>query len=86
MVNGSVDSLRRGIQWLVAAVESDRWTEPSPIGFYFAKLWYHERLYPIIFTVAALGQACRYHVKAPQFSRRAACADPAPPQPPHVKA
>jgi squalene-hopene/tetraprenyl-beta-curcumene cyclase len=29
----------------------------SPIGFYFAKLWYYERLYPLIFTVAALGQA-----------------------------
>jgi squalene-hopene/tetraprenyl-beta-curcumene cyclase len=28
--------------------------EPSPIGFYFAKLWYYERLYPRIFTVAAL--------------------------------
>jgi len=27
---------------------------PSPIGFYFANLWYYEKLYPIIFTVAAL--------------------------------
>ena len=33
--------------------------EPSPIGFYFAKLWYFERLYPLIFTVAALGRAAR---------------------------
>ncbi len=29
----------------------------TPIGFYFAKLWYFERLYPIIFSVAALGRA-----------------------------
>ena len=29
--------------------------EASPIGFYFAKLWYFERLYPLIFTVGALG-------------------------------
>ena len=41
--------------WLVEAVESGRFREPSPIGFYFAKLWYYEKLYPLIFTVAALG-------------------------------
>lgn len=26
----------------------------SPIGFYFAKLWYHERLYPVVWTMGAL--------------------------------
>jgi len=31
--------------------------ERSPIGFYFAKLWYYEKLYPIIFTVGALNRA-----------------------------
>ena len=29
---------------------------PSPIGFYFAALWYYERLYPLIFTATALGR------------------------------
>jgi squalene-hopene/tetraprenyl-beta-curcumene cyclase len=53
--------LSRGVNWLISAVESGDWTQVSPIGFYFAKLWYHERLYPIIFTVAALGQALRWH-------------------------
>ncbi len=48
-----------GIAWLVAAVESGRHRETSPIGFYFAKLWYYEKLYPLIFTVSALGQALR---------------------------
>ncbi|MGE0759849.1 MAG: prenyltransferase/squalene oxidase repeat-containing protein [Pirellulaceae bacterium] len=52
-------AVRRGLHWLTEAVESGMWTQPSPIGFYFAKLWYHEQLYPIIFTVAALGQALR---------------------------
>jgi squalene-hopene/tetraprenyl-beta-curcumene cyclase len=46
--------VQRGIAWLVEAVESDRFREASPIGFYFAKLWYFEKLYPLIFTVAAL--------------------------------
>ena len=45
---------RRGADWLMACVESGAWCEPSPIGFYFAKLWYFERLYPLIFTVGAL--------------------------------
>jgi squalene-hopene/tetraprenyl-beta-curcumene cyclase len=47
-------ALTRGAQWLADAVESGRWREPSPIGFYFAKLWYFERLYPMIFVTGAL--------------------------------
>ena len=49
----------QGIRWLVDAVQANRHQETSPLGFYFAKLWYYERLYPTIFTVAALGQAVR---------------------------
>jgi squalene-hopene/tetraprenyl-beta-curcumene cyclase len=51
------DITRQGIEWLQDAVETGRFLQSAPIGFYFAKLWYHERLYPLIFTVAALGQA-----------------------------
>ncbi len=50
-------SLGKGLTWLLAAVQSHRHREPSPIGFYFAKLWYYEKLYPVIFTAAALGRA-----------------------------
>jgi squalene-hopene/tetraprenyl-beta-curcumene cyclase len=49
-------ALGRGITWLLGAVEADRHLAPSPIGFYFAKLWYYEKLYPLIFTVSALGR------------------------------
>ena len=49
----------RRLAWLVEAVESGRFRDPTPIGFYFAKLWYFEKLYPLIFTVAALGRAAR---------------------------
>jgi squalene-hopene/tetraprenyl-beta-curcumene cyclase len=49
--------VNRGLLWLLSAVESGRFREASPIGFYFAKLWYFEKLYPLIFTVAALGRA-----------------------------
>ena len=47
--------IEKGLLWLLDTVEKDTWTNPSPIGFYFAKLWYYERLYPMIFTVSALG-------------------------------
>ena len=48
--------VRSGTAWLVRAVLEGRHMIPSPIGFYFARLWYSERLYPIIFCVAALGR------------------------------
>jgi squalene-hopene/tetraprenyl-beta-curcumene cyclase len=50
-------ALNKGLLWLVQQVETGGLQRPTPIGFYFAKLWYFERLYPIIFTVAALGRA-----------------------------
>ncbi len=53
------ESVERGIEWLIVRVESGRWREPAPIGFYFARLWYYERLYPLIWTVSALGRFSR---------------------------
>lgn len=50
-------ALERGLDWLMKAVAADRHRQFSPIGFYFAKLWYYEKLYPLIFTVSALGHA-----------------------------
>jgi squalene-hopene/tetraprenyl-beta-curcumene cyclase len=53
------EQIGRGIHWLLDRVESGEWRKPSPIGLYFAKLWYFEKLYPLIFTVAALGRTRR---------------------------
>jgi squalene-hopene/tetraprenyl-beta-curcumene cyclase len=50
-------AVNKGLACLVQRVESGGLHNPTPIGFYFAKLWYFERLYPIIFSVAALGRA-----------------------------
>lgn len=52
-------SVERGLEWLVTAVERGDHRNAAPIGFYFAKLWYYEKLYPIIFTASALGRACQ---------------------------
>jgi squalene-hopene/tetraprenyl-beta-curcumene cyclase len=56
---GARPQVEKGVAWLVEAVESGRFREPTPIGFYFAKLWYYEKLYPLVYTVAALGRAVR---------------------------
>ena len=46
-------------RWLLAAVGQCKHQETAALGFYFAKLWYYERLYPQTFVVAALGRAVR---------------------------
>ncbi len=56
----------RGVQWLVNRVEDGTWKEASPIGFYFARLWYYEQLYPQLTTVAALGAAVRFQGADPE--------------------
>ncbi len=43
----------RGLAWLEAATAGGTVFPPAPIGFYFANLWYFERLYPVVFTAAA---------------------------------
>lgn len=48
-------AIAAGTAWLLDRIEAGEWRAASPIGFYFAKLWYFERLYPLVFTVGALG-------------------------------
>ena len=48
----------RGLEWLVERWERGEARRPAPIGLYFARLWYSETLYPLIFTVDALNH-CR---------------------------
>jgi squalene-hopene/tetraprenyl-beta-curcumene cyclase len=59
-------AVNKGLTWLVEQVETGGLELPTPIGFYFAKLWYFEKLYPIIFTVAALGRATRHLRSRPE--------------------
>ena len=43
----------RGRDWLSAHTAGGTAWPASPIGFYFANLWYYEELYPLLFGVAA---------------------------------
>jgi squalene-hopene/tetraprenyl-beta-curcumene cyclase len=53
----AVDSekdLENSTKWLVEQLARADVPPASPIGLYFAELWYYERLYPLIFAVGAL--------------------------------
>ena len=58
--------IQRGLANLLGRVGNGSWAHPAPIGFYFAKLWYYERLYPLIFTVAALERAAQLQANQPK--------------------
>ena len=50
-------AITTGVSWLIDKTKRGQQFKPSPIGLYFSRLWYFEREYPVIFTVAALGRA-----------------------------
>lgn len=43
-----------GVGWIAHGTKQGTEFPASPIGFYFAKLWYFERHYPLCYSVAAL--------------------------------
>ncbi len=49
----------KGLTKLAQFTEEQQHRRPAPIGFYFARLWYYERLYPLVFAVSALGRSIR---------------------------
>jgi squalene-hopene/tetraprenyl-beta-curcumene cyclase len=49
-------AMLRGARWLIGATDEGKHTPASPIGLYFARLWYYEELYPIIFALRGLAQ------------------------------
>lgn len=53
---GMPEAVTGGIEWLSRNTDCGRSFRPAPIGLYFSALWYYEKLYPVIFTVAALGR------------------------------
>ena len=47
-------AIARAVGWLIDRTDAGRDTPAAPIGLYFAKLWYYEELYPLIFLLSAL--------------------------------
>lgn len=54
-----LEAIIEAARWLTDAIEREQHRTAWPIGFYFAKLWYYEQLYPLVFATAAMGAAVR---------------------------
>ncbi len=54
------DSIMRGVNWLCDAIQQDHHRVSQPIGFYFARLWYHEKMYPLVFSLGALNKGLEF--------------------------
>ena len=61
------ESAVRGVQWLLDAIELDCVSIHWPIGFYFAKLWYYETMYPLVFAASTLTRARSVFGNLPQI-------------------
>ncbi len=59
-VAGAESAVERGVDWLITVTEAGRVTPAAPIGLYFAKLWYFERLYPLVFLAGALERVAQF--------------------------
>ena len=64
-------SAKAGFTWLETIESKGLVERSSPIGFYFAKLWYYEKLYPLIFATSAAAQAATLN-----FGESAEAAEP----------
>lgn len=53
-----------GVAWIHRATAAGVIETCHPIGFYFAKLWYHEKLYPLVFSMSAMAKATREQVES----------------------
>ncbi len=56
----ALSALRRAAAWLGTRTDEGRRFPAAPIGLYFARLWYSEALYPLLFSVAAFERARPY--------------------------
>jgi len=48
-------AVQRGRGWLCAQ-GLDGLSRPAPVGLYFALLWYHEKMYPLVWSLEALSR------------------------------
>jgi squalene-hopene/tetraprenyl-beta-curcumene cyclase len=55
-IEGARNACNRAACWIAARVDAGTLEQPTPIGFYFARLWYYEALYPLIFAAAGMNR------------------------------
>lgn len=54
------EAAARAVRWMIDATQEGERVVAAPIGFYFARLWYFEELYPFVFGTAGLAAARTY--------------------------
>jgi squalene-hopene/tetraprenyl-beta-curcumene cyclase len=52
--NPDMESIERGFDYLHEMWQADNFYREEPIGLYFARLWYSEQMYNMVFTLIAL--------------------------------
>jgi squalene-hopene/tetraprenyl-beta-curcumene cyclase len=50
-------AVAHGARWLIDAIAVGAETVAAPLGLYFARLWYYEELYPLVFAIEGLAGA-----------------------------
>jgi squalene-hopene/tetraprenyl-beta-curcumene cyclase len=55
IAGGEMAAAERGIAWLLRETREGTYFPPAPIGLYFAVLFYSETMYPLVWTISALG-------------------------------
>lgn len=72
-IEGVQIAVLRAEEYLITRIQNNTWTVPAPIGLYFSSLWYSERLYPIIWTLEALGQVIKSNTRQENRSKEYVC-------------
>ena len=52
--------ISRGVDWIIVHTDKGKSLSSSPIGLYFARLWYYEELYPAVFSLSALKKTRKF--------------------------
>jgi squalene-hopene/tetraprenyl-beta-curcumene cyclase len=52
-------AIERGTRFLIEVTEEGNQIPAAPIGLYFARLWYYEDLYPLVFALRGLTRVSR---------------------------
>ena len=52
--NPQMEAIERGFDFLYEMWQSEQLYREEPIGLYFARLWYSEKMYNMVFTLIAL--------------------------------
>ena len=58
--NDCANSIMRAVNWLCDGIRQEHHLVSQPIGFYFARLWYHEKMYPLVFSLGALKRGLEF--------------------------